>query len=230
MIEPLLSASQLTGQDPSHLIELSDGNQLHPAAAQGWLRLCQLAAQDGIELAIVSSYRSYQRQALIWQQKYQGIRPVLDAQQRPVAMEQLSGWPKLEAILRFSALPGASRHHWGTELDVMDKAALPPGYQLKLTADEYQAGGVFARLGSWLQQHAHKAGFFLPYQHYRGGVAAEPWHISFQPLSEPCLKTFTQQMLRHALEQAPILGQELVLAQLPRIWSGYVQNIGEASA
>ncbi len=230
MIQSPLSASQLTGQDPSHLIALSDGNRLHPAAAKAWQQLCQLAAQDGIELAMVSGYRSYQRQALIWQQKFQGTRPVLDAEQRPVAMEQLSGWPKLEAILRFSALPGASRHHWGTELDVMDKAALPPGYQLKLTADEYQAGGVFARLGSWLQQHAAKAGFFLPYQSYRGGVAAEPWHISFKPLSEPCLSAFTPQMLRHALEQEPILGQELVLAQLPRIWSDYVQNICEASA
>ncbi len=34
---------------------------------------------------------------------------------------------RVAAILVWSALPGASRHHWGTDCDVIDAAALPPG-------------------------------------------------------------------------------------------------------
>ena len=35
-------------------------------------------------------------------------------------------------ILEWSALPGASRHHWGSEFDVFDLAALPEGYRVQL--------------------------------------------------------------------------------------------------
>ena len=33
----------------------------------------------------------------------------------------------IETILLWSALPGGSRHHWGTDVDVFDAAAVAPG-------------------------------------------------------------------------------------------------------
>ncbi|SEA41264.1 M15 family metallopeptidase [Alkalimonas amylolytica] len=225
-----LTAQQLTGQAQSHLVQLDSGELLQAEAAHAWQQLCQRAARDGIELAAVSSFRSFERQALIWQQKCSGARPVLDQQQQALAIEQLVGWEKLEAILLYSALPGASRHHWGTELDVIDKAALPADYQLQLVPAEYQAGGVFAHLGHWLTQHATDAGFFLPYRQYRGGVAAEPWHLSYQPLAERCLAQFTVEMLHQALLAQPIAEQQLVLANLPQIYQRYVLTICEAES
>lgn len=225
-----LTAEQLTGQDQSHLIQLAPGEQLQAEAANGWQKLCQRAAADGIELAAVSSFRSYQRQALIWQQKCSGTRPVLDEHQQAVDVQRLDGWEKLEAILLYSALPGASRHHWGTELDVIDRAALPSGYQPQLLPSEYQSGGVFERLGQWLPQHAQELGFFLPYQHYQGGVAAEPWHLSYQPLAASCYQQFTLDVLQQALLRQPIAEQSLVLEHLPVIYQRFVQTICEPTA
>ena len=49
----------------------------------------------------------------------------------------------VRAILHWSALPGASRHHWGTEIDVIDRAALTDGRKAQLVPAEYGADGVF---------------------------------------------------------------------------------------
>ena len=54
----------------------------------------------------------------------------------------------MAAILVWSALPGASRHHWGTDLDVFDRAVQPPGEPLELLARHYEPGGRFERLGA----------------------------------------------------------------------------------
>lgn len=226
----LLTSWQLTGQDDSHLQKLDSGELLQAEAANAWLQLRQLARRDGIELVAVSSYRSFERQAQIWQQKCNGRRPVLNQQQQALNIQQLSGWDKLEAILLYSALPGTSRHHWGTELDVMDQAALPAGYQLQLVPSEYQPGGVFAHLAAWLDRHAAEAGFFLPYRKYCGGVAAEPWHLSYQPLADACLKQLSLDTVRQALLRQPIAEQSLVLSKLPEIFQRYVQTICEPAA
>ena len=87
------------------------------------------------------------------------------------------------AILLWSALPGASRHHWGTEIDVIDRAALRPGQHAQLIPAEYCAEGVFGGLDRWLTEHAGAFGFFRPYDRDRGGVQPEPWHLSFAPVS-----------------------------------------------
>ena len=90
----------------------------------------------------------------------------------------------LDRILRFSALPGTSRHHWGTDIDVYDRAALSVGQRPALLPSEYQAKGVFARLGEWLKEHMARddaEGFFRPYDVDTGGVSVEPWHLSFRP-------------------------------------------------
>lgn len=222
-----LTAQQLTGQNQSHLVQLASGEQLLPEAASAWQKLCQRARMDGIKLAAVSSFRSYQRQAFIWQQKCDGTRPVLNQQQQALDIQQLAGREKLEAILLYSALPGASRHHWGTELDVIDLAALPSGYQPQLLASEYQVGGVFEQLGQWLPEHAREMGFFLPYQSYLGGVAAEPWHLSYQPLAVGCAEQLTLDVLQQALLRQPIAEQSLVLEHLPAIYQRFVQTICE---
>ncbi|NIM47861.1 MAG: D-alanyl-D-alanine carboxypeptidase family protein, partial [Gemmatimonadales bacterium] len=86
--------------------------------------------------------------------------------------------------LRWSALPGASRHHWGTDLDVYDLAARPEGYEVELIPEEVDAGGMFGPLHEWLDGRiaADAAfGFFRPYERDRQGVAPERWHLSYAP-------------------------------------------------
>ena len=102
----------------------------------------------------------------------------MDDQGKPVDIHQLDEWSLCKAILRYSALPGTSRHHWGTDFDFYD-GALPKGYQLQLIEDEYQHHGPCAELAHWMMANAEHYGFYFPYRADLGGVACEPWHISY---------------------------------------------------
>ena len=107
----MLSDAQLTGRDQAHLVALADGHLLHPAAAEAFVALQQEARDDGFELAIASSFRSFDRQLAIWNAKVEGTRPVHDDRGVAVDLAALSPEEQLHAILRYSAMPGGSRHH-----------------------------------------------------------------------------------------------------------------------
>src|SRR3984957_14106851 len=146
----VLSAEQLTGRVRSHVLELPEaGCVLHPDAAVAFMDLRAPAAQSDIDLVAFSSFRTFEHQLLIWNDKFHGRRPLLDQQggafDRSVRTEEAL----VSAILLWSALPGASRHHWGTEIDVIDRAALAPGQKAQLVPAEYAADGVFAKLDHW---------------------------------------------------------------------------------
>ena len=226
----LYRAEILTGLTEQHLFCRQDGFKLHKEVAGPFSALCAAANADGIDIKIVSSFRSYQRQADIWQAKLSGKRAVLDMHGNTVNITTLSGKARLDAVLLYSALPGASRHHWGTELDIYDAGAVENGYQPRLAPQEYASDGPFDALQQWLTEHADAFGFFLPYQHYQGGVAAEPWHLSYQPLAQQYLAAFSPSILKHCLTQHPIAEQTLVLEHLDEIFNQYVSNICTSAA
>lgn len=160
---------------------------VHESVLKPLTQLRQKAADAGFELAIASSFRSFERQLSIWQGKVTGERPLLCAQGRELSLEQLTSEQLLWSILRWSALPGTSRHHWGTDFDVYDASAVAASYQLQLTTDEYQQGGPFAAFSQWLNDimaAKDSCGFFRPYSVDLGGVAPEPWHISYRPVAQ----------------------------------------------
>ena len=174
------------------------------------------AAADGIELVAFSSFRDFDRQLGIWNGKFRGERPMQDRSGKPLDALALSPAERVEAILWWSALPGASRHHWGTDFDVLDARAMPPGYKLRVVPEEYLAGGIFHRLTTWLDAHMHAYGFFRPYTTDRGGVAPEPWHLSHATVAEHAQAAFTVGNLRAVLAESAIEGKEEVLAALER--------------
>lgn len=219
----------LTGREPPDLVDIGT-LQLERQTAAAFVQMQYAAAQDGFDLQLVSGYRSFERQTAIWRAKLSGLRPVFDARQQKIDLNTLQGFAKLEAVLLYSALPGASRHHWGTDFDLYDAAAVDRDYQVQLLEHEYQAGGPFAPMCAWLKVHAIEFGFFLPYRQYRGGVAAEPWHLSYLPLSAQYLKQFSLAMLRQAIESADLPEQSLILQQLPVIFERYVITICDAPA
>lgn len=214
----------LTGRQAPELQAIGS-HWLEPMTAKAFSQMQQAAAQDGIDLQIVSGYRSFDRQKAIWQAKLAGLRPVLNQQQQAIDVTQLQGFAKIEAVLLYSALPGASRHHWGTDLDVVDRAAVPADYQVQLVDSEYRVGGPFAQLALWLQHHAADFGFFLPYRQYRGGVAAEPWHLSYQPKASVYQQQLDLQTLTDAVLSTELAEQSLILEHLPLILQRYVMNI-----
>jgi LAS superfamily LD-carboxypeptidase LdcB len=217
----------LTGKTDSHIHWLSNNIGIHHEMLSSFNQL-QLAAQSaGIELTIASGFRSFERQLSIWQNKFSGISAIKDASNQILSTEQLSDREKIHAIMLFSALPGASRHHWGCDIDVYAKNLLPAEQSLALEPWEYQDPGHFYPLTVWLAEHAKTFGFFLPYDKFRGGVAQEPWHLSYQPLSQHFQQAYTEALLAETLLNTDIQGKALLLKILPELYQRYIINIAE---
>jgi LAS superfamily LD-carboxypeptidase LdcB len=221
-----LTPQQLTGRISTHIQEVPQLScRLHPQAAAAFLGLVAEAARAGIDLAASSAFRDFNAQLAIWNGKFRGERPVLDRHGAPLDISAMDEEAIVRAILLWSALPGASRHHWGSEIDVFDRAALAPGARPQLIPQEYAASGVFASLAQFLRRHAARHGFFLPYDSERGGVQPEPWHLSFAPISVAALQALTLPVLFEALQDAPLSGAVVVRRLLPEIHERYVLRV-----
>lgn len=115
-------------------------------------QLFMKAQQAGIELVVVSGYRSYQAQSDLY-------------------TSYASQYGDEEAN-RFSARPGHSQHQLGTALDFSNSEV---GYSLV----EAFANTV---AGQWLQTNAPAYGFYLSYPkglEYLTGYQYEPWHFRY---------------------------------------------------
>jgi LAS superfamily LD-carboxypeptidase LdcB len=214
----------VTGNSTDHLADVGEGVCLHREVLAPFRALAADAAGDGIALRIASGFRSFERQLAIWNGKALGRRAVLDDDGRPLILASLSDRDKVFAILRWSALPGASRHHWGTDLDIWDAAAVPPDYRLRLENSEYGPDGPFHRLGAWLDvlDTDSDSHFFRPYRVDLGGIGPEPWHISYRPLAAAYESKLTLELLRGVLENTDIALREAVLDNLEEIFERFV--------
>lgn len=217
---------ELTGRASTHVVEIDAPKcALHYEAVASFLAMRDAASAAGIDLQAVSSYRDYHRQLTIWNRKWRGERPLYDREGRLLDTARLSDSDRVDAILCWSAIPGGSRHHWGSDLDVMDAAALPPGYQVQLLPSEYAPDGVFARLTAWLDANMGRFGFFRPYGSDRGGAGIEPWHLSYAPVAREAIEALSLSVLRAAILQGDMLGKDAVLERLPEIYTRFVLTI-----
>ncbi|MCX2983093.1 D-alanyl-D-alanine carboxypeptidase family protein [Halieaceae bacterium IMCC14734] len=224
-----LQTIQLTGQTDTHLQRDNAGTGLQPACWQAFYQLQAAAAEAGYDLQVASGFRSFDRQLKIWNDKASGVRPVSDDDGAVLAREVFSELEWMHAILRFSALPGGSRHHWGTDLDVFDAAAVPPDYRLQLSPAEVADDGPFGPMHRWIDQRLQKSdcfGFSRPYAVDHGGVACERWHLSYLPLAQGCEAQLTESLLREVLDAAELQLGALVAQNLPEIYRRYLQTGG----
>ncbi len=217
----------LTGRSREHLVSCQ-GHLVHRDALDDFCLLESAARAAGFALTIASGFRDFDRQLAIWNGKYQGQRPVYDKTGATVNMAQLDDLQKCHAILLYSALPGASRHHWGCDLDIYDGNAVSEDYRLALSPDEYAPQGPFGPLTRWLDENLTKYGFYRPYDKERGGVAPEPWHISHIETAARCQQALTLERLREALENSHIAGRSVVIENLPQLFQRYVSNVAPA--
>ncbi len=220
----LLDARQLTGREDSH-IEWRDGVGLQPACWTAFEALRVKAAEAGFDLAIASGFRSFDRQREIWNLKAAGERSVHDDAGHALDLAAMSDADKLAAIMRFSALPGTSRHHWGTDLDVYDAAAMPTGYRLQLEPAEVADDGMFGPLHRWLDEQmaaGTAAGFYRPYDRDRGGVAPERWHLSFAPGAVDCEQQLSADLMTEVISGTGLVLEAAVLSRLPALLERYV--------
>ena len=121
-------------------------------------------AKEGLNCDIVSSFRNLTRPLSIWERKWTGQLPIRDCSGLVVSPDSLSDIEKINTILTWSALPGASRHHWRTDIDVYDKDAVTKtNWQFELIPDEYVGSGPCSSLNHFLNENLHKYGFYRPY-------------------------------------------------------------------
>lgn len=216
---------ELTGRARSHIEEADGpGCLLHRDAVAAFRAMRDAALRCGIGIEAASAFRDFSRQRDIWNGKFRGERPLLDAAGKPLRAAALDERQRVDAILLWTALPGASRHHWGTDLDVIDRRALPAGGRVQLIPDEYEPGGVFEALSRWLDRHMRRYGFYRPYGVTAMGTAAEPWHLSFAPVARAAQRQLDVPTLASAVRGQGVLGEAQVLERLPEIHARFVHG------
>lgn len=223
---PFVTHAQLNGQDDSTIVSHASYGPVHRQFIEPFETLEKNAQQAGFDLVIASGYRSFERQLGIWNDKVAGRRSVLDSQGRSLDLTALSSWQQVQAILRWSALPGASRHHWGTDVDIYDRAAVPENYQLQLSREEVADEGPFGPMHQWLDLQIESGlagGFFRPYPSDIGGIAPERWHISYAPLSAQYQSQLTIDGLLRCLSEQPLALKEVVVANIEEIYQRFIQ-------
>jgi LAS superfamily LD-carboxypeptidase LdcB len=217
----------LTGSTERHLRRLNPAQSImiHAQVVEPFVALQTQAAKQGFDLQICSGFRSFERQLHIWNGKLSGLRPVVDKAGNPIVLEALSPWDQIQAVLRWSALPGASRHHWGTDFDVYDAAAMPEGYQIQLTPEEVEGAGIFAPMHDWLDRSfdGDSLGFYRPYGTDKGGVAPERWHLSYAPIADIYAREHSADVIAERLACSELLLLDVVLENLDEIVRRFVQ-------
>ena len=131
------------------------------------------ALEDGVRLILVSATRNFERQKQIWEAKWFGRR-LLEGKHKA---DEVYPNPadRARAILRYSSMPGTSRHHWGTDID------------LNALENGYFAAGEGKKIYDWLTSRAAEFGFCQPYtakgEDRPTGYEEEKWHWSYLPVA-----------------------------------------------
>jgi LAS superfamily LD-carboxypeptidase LdcB len=161
-----IDQKELTGQSPNPKNILEKETQ----AAFELMKIA--AAKEGIHISVVSGYRSFTRQTQIWNRKY-----------KKYAAQGLEPHAIFEKIVEYSTVPGTSRHHWGTDIDIIDINATYSGDVL--VPSKFHGSGPFCKLKDWMEKHSTTYDFELVYtmNDNRTGFKYEPWHYSYVPLS-----------------------------------------------
>jgi D-alanyl-D-alanine carboxypeptidase len=123
--------------------------RLAPVTARAWREMKAAAFANGIELLLVSGFRS--------------VRYQID-----LIRNKLAAGQDIESILKVNAAPGFSEHHTGKAVDIATPGSRP------LTV-EFETSTAF----TWLNANARRFGFAMPYGRNNAyGFAYEPWHWS----------------------------------------------------
>lgn len=213
----------LSGQSSHHIDDTSFDIPVHHDAVNAFQKLKSDANKAGFKLHSVSGFRSFERQLKIWNDKCQGKRPLLDAQGDQISHESLSDREKLFAILRWTALPGGSRHHWGTDIDVADATPIEQGYPLQLTVDETTETGIFGAFYGWLDAYLdHQNTFIRPYDGHSCKISPEPWHLSYHPLSTDFAASLDPSLFYPLIKNTKIELKSTILQELETIFHNYI--------
>ncbi|MCX2680399.1 M15 family metallopeptidase [Galbibacter sp. EGI 63066] len=187
-----------------------EGIGLQKEAYDAFLKMRAAAKKEGIEIKVVSGYRNFNRQKAIFERKY-----------KRYTADGLSPEAAIDKIVEYSTIPGTSRHHWGTDIDIIDNAA---GINKNvLDPDKFVGNGPFCELREWLEEHANSFGFYIVYTDApdRKGFKYEPWHYSYAPISKPMLRAYKKLDVKSILVGEQLLGSEHLSSEF---MEAYIKN------
>ena len=143
-----------------------------------FLKMRNAAQKDHIRLTIRSATRNFFTQKRIWENKWTGKRNLAGGEN--LAKTTKSPLLRAKKILRYSSMPGSSRHHWGTDIDLND------------LANSYFESGKGYKMYQWMLKNAHQYGFYQVYT-AKGpkrpvGYNEERWHWTYLPTSKIILR------------------------------------------
>lgn len=146
---------------------------LRKDAYEAFKRMHAAALKDSIQLTIISATRNFESQKGIWEAKWTGARLVDD---EDISKTIADTRQRALKILEYSSMPGSSRHHWGTDID------------LNNLNDRHFLSGEGKKVYEWLRAHAHEYGYCQPYSPKGAdrpdGYNEEKWHWSYMPVSK----------------------------------------------
>ncbi len=148
-------------------------------------KMIKAAKKDGVHIMLVSGYRSFNHQKRIWNRKFDKYRK-----------QGYSVKKCIEKITNYTAIPGTSRHHWGTDVDLSDK------YANGLNNNKRE------KFNQWMTKNAKKFGFYLVYTNdkHRTGYKYESWHFTYKKLAKPLLEKYLKTDVFDLIKQQGIKG------------------------
>ncbi len=194
-ISPVFTTVELIGKGNPILV--GKEYKLLPEAAKQFELMKADALKAGFKIHVISSYRNYTYQNGIWERKYKAN------QAKKIGAKQ-----NIEKIIEYSTIPGTSRHHWGTDLDIIDGTRGVPADPLN--EKHFNEGGSMHKFKLWLDEHASKYGFYLVYTNHpsRKGFKYEPWHFTYKAISEPMLQAYKKLDIKKVLQENKLMGSE----------------------
>lgn len=150
------------------------GMYMKKEAFNAFKKMYDAAKEDNINLVVRSATRNFDYQKGIWERKWKGEAKLSNGENAMTAYEDENA--RALKILEYSSMPGTSRHHWGTDID------------LNNFNNEWFESGEGLALFTWLENNAEKFGFCRPYttldKSRPFGYNEEKWHWSYTPLSD----------------------------------------------
>jgi len=189
------------------------GFKLRKEVAESLNQLIAAAKKEGFSPYVISSYRNYNHQKRIWDNKYVNF----------TQQQKLSPTAAIEKIIMYSTIPGTSRHHWGTDFDIVDGAK--GIVDNPLHEKHFNKNGVYHDFKLWLNLYASSFGFHEVYTNdpKRKGFKYEPWHFSYIPTSCEMLKEYMEKNLIRNVLTSDIQGAAHLTADFLNKY--YVENI-----